>query len=418
METGIKFCTKCDLPKPLDDFRSRFRRGRWFHESQCKECATQHVVAYNKAHPQDAGRRAWESTLRNGFNMTPEQYGLVLDEQGGMCAICGRLPGARTNTKRRLVHFHVDHDHGCCPAKKSCGKCIRGLLCGPCNQFLGLIKESVGTARRIVLYLRGENLTVDAALEPVKPAPHALKTRKSALDIPDAIEGVPSKTCSKCKHPKPVPDGFHKCRSAKDGLQGICRDCFRRYQRENGKARYLSQLLGILKRRGLSVEKHRAMETAQRGRCLLCEQPPVLRRLDIDHCHVTDGVRGLLCNKCNQAIGLVGDNPNLVARAMNYLKSPTFVFTGNADSSLSRKKQLTGNNTGLRDFTCPDCGTEFKQVTKGVYGGHRRFCLHYSGVYKVWLEWDGTVAEFAEKYGIARATVYNWKNERNFVEFK
>jgi group I intron endonuclease len=75
-------------------------------------------------------------------------------------------------------------------------------------------------------------------------------------------------------------------------------------------------------------------------------------------------------------------------------------------------------NAKLQDFTCPDCGTEFKQVTKGVYGGHRRFCLHYSGVYKVWLEWDGTVAEFAEKYGISRATVYNWKNERDFVEFK
>lgn len=75
-------------------------------------------------------------------------------------------------------------------------------------------------------------------------------------------------------------------------------------------------------------------------------------------------------------------------------------------------------NLKLKDFTCPDCGTEFKQVTKGVYGGHRRFCLHYSGVYKVWLEWTGTVAEFAELYGINRATVYNWINERKAVEFK
>lgn len=74
-------------------------------------------------------------------------------------------------------------------------------------------------------------------------------------------------------------------------------------------------------------------------------------------------------------------------------------------------------NSKLRDFTCPDCGTEFKQVAKGVYGGHRRFCLHYGGLYKVWLTWEGTVAEFVELYGVNRSTVYNWKNERNFVVF-
>lgn len=34
-------------------------------------------------------------------------------------------------------------------------------------------------------------------------------------------------------------------------------------------------------------------------------------------------------------------------------------------------------NAKLRDFECPDCGTKFEQVTKGVYGGHRRYCLHY-----------------------------------------
>jgi len=114
----------------------------------------------------------------------------------------------------------------------------------------------------------------------------------------------------------------------------------------------------------------------------------------------------------------MGDDPDLVMRAIDYLKSPTFVLTGDEDARLNHKRRTTENNGSLQDFICPDCGTEFKQVTKGVYGGHRRFCLHYSGVYKVWLEWDGTVAEFAEKYGISRATIYNWKNERNFVEFK
>jgi ribosomal protein L37AE/L43A len=34
-------------------------------------------------------------------------------------------------------------------------------------------------------------------------------------------------------------------------------------------------------------------------------------------------------------------------------------------------------NKKLSDYLCPDCGREFEQVTKGVYGGHRKACLHW-----------------------------------------
>jgi ssDNA-binding Zn-finger/Zn-ribbon topoisomerase 1 len=34
-------------------------------------------------------------------------------------------------------------------------------------------------------------------------------------------------------------------------------------------------------------------------------------------------------------------------------------------------------NAKLKDYECPDCGTKFEQVKKGVYGGHRRYCLNY-----------------------------------------
>lgn len=45
------------------------------------------------------------------------------------CGACGTTEG--------LV---IDHDHRCCPAAKSCGNCVRGWLCHPCNTAEGLLR--------------------------------------------------------------------------------------------------------------------------------------------------------------------------------------------------------------------------------------------------------------------------------------
>lgn len=57
---------------------------------------------------------------RRGIEFTPEQYDDLLNEQGGVCAVCKRPPGAK-----RLA---VDHDH-------STGR-VRGLTCFRCNKFI------------------------------------------------------------------------------------------------------------------------------------------------------------------------------------------------------------------------------------------------------------------------------------------
>ncbi len=77
------------------------------------------------------------------------RHGMTLEDMDGLrwtqdnkCAGCGTPDPT-----------HVDHDHACCPGKRSCGKCVRGLLCRQCNIGLGAAKDSVETLRTWIEYL-------------------------------------------------------------------------------------------------------------------------------------------------------------------------------------------------------------------------------------------------------------------------
>ena len=65
-------------------------------------------------------------SLKRNYNITLEEYDRLLDEQDGVCAICG---GINSNGRR----LSVDHDH-------DTGK-IRGLLCGNCNVGIGHLQD-------------------------------------------------------------------------------------------------------------------------------------------------------------------------------------------------------------------------------------------------------------------------------------
>ena len=71
------------------------------------------------------------------YGITEAQYNELLERQGGGCAICGRTQ----EENGRARYLSVDHDHRCCPGKKSCGKCVRGLLCLRCNNDMGWFEE-------------------------------------------------------------------------------------------------------------------------------------------------------------------------------------------------------------------------------------------------------------------------------------
>ena len=71
-----------------------------------------------------------------------------------------------------------------------------------------------------------------------------------------------------------------------------------------------------LARYGLTVEQYEAMEDEIDGMCPICS---VSQRLVVDHCHDTGKVRGLICRKCNSALGMLSDSPTRMLRAAEYI---------------------------------------------------------------------------------------------------
>lgn len=79
------------------------------------------------------------------YGISHDRYAAMLADQGGGCAICGGLNG-----KRRLS---IDHDHACCPGERTCGECVRGLLCDACNHGLGKFRDDPVLLRKATEYL-------------------------------------------------------------------------------------------------------------------------------------------------------------------------------------------------------------------------------------------------------------------------
>lgn len=73
----------------------------------------------------------------------------------------------------------------------------------------------------------------------------------------------------------------------------------------------------ILKRYGISYTTFESMKLEQKNKCAICDKEEV--ELHIDHCHKTGKIRGLLCQKCNTGIGLLGDDLLILNKAVKYL---------------------------------------------------------------------------------------------------
>lgn len=122
-------------------------------QKRCSGCATwkdESSFGSNKALPDGLASLCrecqWSAGLWSKYRITGHQYAEMLDNQGGVCHLCGGLP----KDGRALA---VDHDHSCCPGSKSCGKCVRALLCLDCNTGLGSFKDDVTLLQAAIDYL-------------------------------------------------------------------------------------------------------------------------------------------------------------------------------------------------------------------------------------------------------------------------
>ena len=80
-----------------------------------------------------------------------------------------------------------------------------------------------------------------------------------------------------------------------------------------------------LKRFGLTLDNYTEMWLVQGGSCAVCggEETAVLsgvvKSLAVDHSHTNTNVRGLLCQRCNTALGSLNDSADLLGKAARYL---------------------------------------------------------------------------------------------------
>ena len=148
MHPKEKACSVCKETKLLSEYRPQ-KAGKFGCTACCKTCESKFSAARYKKSAAINPERYWKKHLLANHNITPEIYYQYLAAQGGVCAICLKPP-KRYGNKFRLS---IDHDHACCPTITSCGKCIRGLVCHPCNVSLGLMKDDPTIFRRAALYL-------------------------------------------------------------------------------------------------------------------------------------------------------------------------------------------------------------------------------------------------------------------------
>lgn len=135
------------------------------------------------------------------------------------------------------------------------------------------------------------------------------------------IEHLIERKCSRCRQIKPKIDF-----AAFDWklTSPYCSTC----RKDNSTKDYLKNRSHLKNRFGITVDDYNLMLKNQNHCCAICKKPESIIgtklnkspiRLAVDHCHLTKRIRGVLCQRCNAAIGLFFDNKEFLNNAIEYL---------------------------------------------------------------------------------------------------
>jgi len=153
-----------------------------------------------------------------------------------------------------------------------------------------------------------------------------------------------TKVCKGCGVEKPLSDYYWSApnKYGKRYPQSYCKPCFnkqvkerkkdgrykeksKQYRKENKEKIRLQNYRNKIERvYGITFEQYQQMVESQGNKCYICgvraeETPKGV--LSIDHCHQTDAVRGLLCDRCNTALGNFDDSIENLSKAIEYLRT-------------------------------------------------------------------------------------------------
>jgi hypothetical protein len=164
----MKICSKCKANKPFTEYhKSKYHANGLV--SQCKSCTAitnkkwrsdnpdleriHNQIQYQKDRErlgeEEYRKRKRFYDLKHHYNVSSEWYESKLKEYRYSCEICGLSVQEGDYTT-----LTVDHDHSCCDGKtRSCGLCVRGLLCMACQTGLASFKDKTTSLHRAIEYL-------------------------------------------------------------------------------------------------------------------------------------------------------------------------------------------------------------------------------------------------------------------------
>ena len=131
------------------------RKERYRTDPEFRQKVMDYTKAYQKANPDKVKqwKRKYKPTseqqrnrlIKHKYGVTTEQYKLMLEAQGGVCAICGNGESKIDGRWKRIRRLSIDHCH-------TTGK-VRGLLCASCNHGIANFKDNTDTMKKAIEYL-------------------------------------------------------------------------------------------------------------------------------------------------------------------------------------------------------------------------------------------------------------------------